>query len=181
MDSPIFFDASGKRSLWSKRFVAALLFLVVAAALGFAWTVVSVPADPAIYPIGERIQARPLTEQVAHLRHRVGAWLPPARPGVAKPVSAGFYVPWDPDSRVSLARHIDALDWVIPSVASYTDGGRTRQYAPDTAFHRIIDRTVHKPRVLPMIQNAAGDKWDGAGIEAVMRDPVRRTDRKSVG
>ena len=175
MDSPIFFDASGKRSLWSKRFVAALLFLVVAAALGFAWTVVSVPADPAIYPIGERIQARPLTEQVAHLRHRVGAWLPPARPGVAKPVSAGFYVPWDPDSRVSLARHIDALDWVIPSVASYTDGGRTRQYAPDTAFHRIIDRTVRKPRVLPMIQNAAGDKWDGAGIEAVMRDPVRRT------
>ncbi|UVO55354.1 polysaccharide deacetylase family protein [Sphingomonas sp. SUN039] len=174
MDRPIFFDASGKRSRWSKRVVATLLVLIVSATLGFAWTVASVPADRAIYPVGERIQARPLTEQVAHLRHRIGSWLPPTRTGVAKPVSAGFYVPWDPDSRVSLARNIDALDWVVPSVASYTDGGQTRAYTPDAAFHRIIDRTARKPRVLPMIQNAAGDKWDGAGIEAVMRDPARR-------
>lgn len=177
MDRPIFFDATGKRSLWSKRVVATLLFLIAATAIGFAWTIASVPAGRALHPVGERSQARPLVEQVSRFRHRAGQWLPPTRAGAApvKPLSVAFYVPWDPDSRASLIRHIDDIDWVVPALASVTDGGRTLTYIPDPRFQAVVRRNPDPPRVMPMVQNAAADKWDGAGMGAILSSPTRRT------
>ncbi len=174
--SPVFYDASGRRNRWSKRVVAGLLALIVLAAVGLALTILAVPAGSALHPIGERSQARPLVDQVARLRHRAGNWVLPARGGggSARPISVAFYVPWDPDSRASLARHIDDIDWVVPTLASVTDGGRTRSYDPDPAFQAVIRRNATPPRVLPMIQNAAHDKWDGQGMARILRDPVRR-------
>ena len=176
MDRPIFFDASGKRSLWSKRVVAALLGLIALAAVGFAWTIAAVPAGRALHPVGERSQARPLVDQVSRLRRSAGIWLPPSRAGVArvKPVSVAFYVPWDPDSRASLIRHIDDIDWVVPAIASVTDAGRTRTYIPDLQFQAVVRRNADPPRILPMVQNAAGDKWDGAGMGEILSSPTRR-------
>jgi len=43
-------------------------------------------------------------------------------------------VPWDPDSKASLARHIGQLDWVVPTLASVTGGGSIVHYAPDRQF-----------------------------------------------
>jgi len=176
MDRPIFYDASGKRSRWSKRVVATLLFLIAAAAIGLGWTIAAVPAGTPVHPVGERIQARPLTEQFARLRHGLRGWLPPPRPGapMSKPISVAFYAPWDPDSRTSLVRNVDAIDWVVPAIASYTGSGQTRSYRPDANFTRIVTGGSHRPRVLPLIQNAANDKWDGAGMGAVLRDPAQR-------
>ncbi|MES2288732.1 MAG: glycosyltransferase [Pseudomonadota bacterium] len=175
-DRPIFYDASGQRNRWSKRVVAMLLALIVIAALGFAWTIAAVPAGSALHPIGERKQTRPLVEQVSRLRKQAGQWLPPSKPGAraGKQVSAAFYVPWDPDSAASLARHIDEIDWVVPTLAFVTDGGRTRSYNRDVNFQRIVRRATSSTRVMPMIQNAANDKWDGAGMAAILRDPARR-------
>jgi hypothetical protein len=67
MGQPIFYDASGSRSRWSKRILAAILALIVLTAIGFAWTIAAVPAAPALLPVGERSQARPLIEQVSRL------------------------------------------------------------------------------------------------------------------
>ena len=175
-DRPIFYDASGRRNRWSKRAVATLLALIVAAAIGFAWTILAVPAASALHPLGERSQARPLIEQVSRLRHSAGSWLPRAAPGAApvKPLSVGFYVPWDPDSLASLRRNMANLDWVVPTLASVTDGGRTRSYDPDPKFQNAVRRVAAPPRVMPMIQNAAHDKWDGPGMGAILRNPARR-------
>ncbi|MEP6784751.1 MAG: glycosyltransferase [Sphingomonadales bacterium] len=175
-DRPIFYDASGQRNRWSKRVVAMLLVLIVVAALGFAWSIAAVPAGSALHPVGERKQARPLVEQVSRLRRSAGQWLPPTRQvGTrVKPLSVAFYVPWDPDSRASLARHIDDIDWVVPTLASVTGGGRIRTYDPDPQFKLIVSRNTDPPRVMPMIQNAANDKWDGTGMAAILGDPVRR-------
>ena len=83
-------------------------------------------------------------------------------------------MPWDPDSRASLARHIDDIDWVIPALASVTGGGSIRTYDPDPQFQAVVRHNVDPPRVMPMIQNAAADKWDGAGMGAILRSPTRR-------
>ncbi len=176
MERAVFYDASGQRQKWSLRVVAVLLALIVAAAIGFALTVIAVPVPKAIYPLGERSQARPISKQVAVVRHNLGAWLPKARIGAAAThqVSVGFYVPWDPDSKASLARHVGQLDWVVPSLASVTGGGKIAHYAPDRQFDRIIGVALNRPKVLPMIQNAANDSWDGAGMAAILHSPVRR-------
>jgi peptidoglycan/xylan/chitin deacetylase (PgdA/CDA1 family)/spore germination protein YaaH/GT2 family glycosyltransferase len=176
-DRPIFYDASGQRNRWSKRVVATLLVLIVLAALGFAWTIAAVPVGSALHPVDERKQGRPLVEQVSRLRKQAGQWLPPMKPGArnGKQVSVGFYVPWDPDSRASLERNVGQIDWVVPALAFVTDGGRTRTYDRDPKFQAIIRHATESPRVLPMIQNAANDKWDGTGMAAILRDPARRS------
>ena len=175
MERPIFYDATGRRNLWSKRLLAALLAIIVVTAIGFAWTIVAVPASRALYPVGERSQARPLKQQVARLRRSVGSWLPSgAAAARAAPLSVGFYVPWDPDSKASLKRHVDALDWVVPTTASVTQAGARRQFQPDRQFDAIIATSARHPKVLPMIQNAANDRWDGGGMAQILRDPVRR-------
>ena len=178
MDRPIFFDASGNRDKWSKRGVAALIALILAAAIGFALTIVAVVPGQPLYPVGERSQNRPLPEQIARLRRNVGAWLPGSGTQVAartsRPLDIAFYVPWDPDSKASLARHVNTLDWVVPTLASVTQGGRKIVYDPDPRLHQILAAATHRPALLPMIQNAFGDKWDGTGMAAILRDPARR-------
>ena len=176
MEQPIFYDATGKRQRLSKRALAIILALIVSAAIGFAATVVSVPIPSAIYPTGERSQARPIAAQIANVKHAIGSWLPITRPGAAavKQVAVGFYVPWDPDSKASLARHVAKLDWVVPALASITNGGKTATYTPDPKFDQIVANATNRPRVLPMVQNAANDKWDSAGMAAILHDPVRR-------
>ena len=173
---PVFFDATGQRNRWSKRVVAALLALIIGSAIGLALTILAVPAGSAIHPLGERSQARPLVEQVARLRRTGRGWLLPARRGASstKPLSVGFYVPWDPDSLASLKRHIDDIDWVVPTLVSITDGGRKHVYTADPMFQQVVRRNADPPRVLPMIQNVGGGKWDSAGMGAILRDPARR-------
>ncbi len=176
MDNPVFYDASGKRNLWSKRALGIALLLIVSAAIGLALTIVAVPADPAIHPIGERSQARPLKDQIARLQHNMGGWLPggTAHKLTTEPVSVGFYVPWDPDSLTSLQHNVASLDWVIPAIASVTDSGRTLNYTTDAKFSRVVANAPGRLRVLPMIQNAKGDRWDGVGMGALLRSPQRR-------
>jgi peptidoglycan-N-acetylglucosamine deacetylase len=176
MDRPIFYDESGKRRRWSRRAVAAVAFVILAAVIGFALTVLSVPVPDPLYPIGERSQARPLPEQLGGLRRSVGAWLPsrPAPNAADGVISVGFYVPWDADSRASLVRNMAALDWVVPTLASITNGGRTVVIDPDPALRRVLAAAQRRPQVLPMVQNAANDRWDGAGMAAILHDPARR-------
>jgi len=176
LERAVFYDESGQRRKWSVRIVGLLLALIVAAAIGFALTVIAVPVPRPIYPLGERSQARPVAVQVAALRRNLGAWLPRTRAGAGgiRQVSVGFYVPWDPDSKASLARHIGQLDWVVPTLASVTGGGSIAHYAPDRQFERIIAASANRPRILPMIQNAANDTWDGAGMAAILHSPARR-------
>ncbi|WP_293883179.1 glycosyltransferase [Sphingomonas sp.] len=176
MEQPIFYDASGRRRKWSLRTVAFLLALIVLAAIGLAASVVSVPIPSALTPIRERGQPRPIPEQIRHLRRQIGSWLPSTTPAATavNQITVAFYVPWDPDSKASLERHIGQLDWLVPTLASFTDAGRKVHVENDPGLERILMAASHRPKVLPMVQNAANDKWDGAGMAQVLHDPLRR-------
>ena len=184
MESPIFYDPSGRRRRWSKRVLLALILLLTVAAVGFGSTILHVPApDPLKLGI-EREQPRSLKSEVAHLRRAVGrqvsalaSWLPRAKPG-AKPVGrqavVGFYAPWDEASQATLARHIDQMDWVVPAVASVLGPNHAFTYSPDRKFRATLATAPHRPLVLPLIQNAKDDTWDGEGSARMLRDPAAR-------
>jgi cellulose synthase/poly-beta-1,6-N-acetylglucosamine synthase-like glycosyltransferase/peptidoglycan/xylan/chitin deacetylase (PgdA/CDA1 family) len=120
-------------------------------------------------------------EEIAKL-HRAQSALPsrdlPAilKPQDGRPLAIGFYTNWagkDDPSWPSLKRTLKTLDWVIP-VWSTLDG-------PDLKFRTWIDKRgldymrANKPGVaiLPIIQNATGGKWDGAGLAKLVADPAR--------
>ena len=176
MSKAIFYDATGKRNRWSIRAVSLLLVLIVSAAIGLGLTILLVPNTNAPTLVSERNQPRPLQQQLRKLAGNLTAWLPTTSRGAASAqhITVGFYVPWDPDSRASLARHIGQLDWVVPVLASITKGGAKVEVTADPNFFRTIAASGHKPRILPMIQNAAHDAWDGAGMAAILANPRRR-------
>src|SRR3954464_6860847 len=118
MEAPVFYDPSGRRRRWSMRVLLGLILVLVAAAFGFAATILDVPAPDPLKVGLERAQPRSLKAQVGHLRHKaraVTAWLPGAN---SKPAHrqnvVGFYTPWDDASHASLAAHIGELDWLVP-------------------------------------------------------------------
>ncbi|MBQ1497617.1 MAG: glycosyltransferase [Sphingomonas sp.] len=175
MERPIFFDASGKRNRWTMRAFFALLLVIVLAAGAFAMTVVRVPTPGPLAVALEHPQPRSLKQQANRLRHSFASWLPqgPAKASAA-PLAVGFYVPWDDASGASLRRHINELDWVVPSLYTVTGPQHRIATAPDTEFDPILASATRRPKVLPMVQNATGDNWDSAGAAALLRDPKTR-------
>lgn len=175
MERPIFFDASGKRNRWTMRAFFALLLVIVLAAGAFAMTVVRVPTPGPLAMALEHPQPRSLKQQANRLRHSFASWLPhgPAKASAA-PLAVGFYVPWDDASGASLRRHINELDWVVPSLYTVTGPQHHIATAPDTEFDPILASATRRPKVLPMVQNATGDNWDSAGAAALLRDPKAR-------
>ncbi|HWW47429.1 MAG TPA: polysaccharide deacetylase family protein [Xanthobacteraceae bacterium] len=175
VERPVFYDASGQRDRWSVRGFYALVILVVIASLAFAATVVDVPVPRPLELTMEHPTPRPLKQQINHLRHRVAAWLPSGGASTrSDPITVGFYVPWDDASRASLARHIGQLDWVVPSLYAVNGPQHVFTVRPDANFGAILAATPRKPKVMPMVQNAIEDTWDGAGVTALLRDPSAR-------
>ena len=175
MEQPVFYDATGNRRKWSVRGVAFLLVLIITAAIGFAVSVALVPRTQSLRPATEGNGPRPLPVQVRNIAHKLSSWLPPlTTPRATQSVAVGFYVPWDPDSRASLQRHIGQLDWVVPSLVSITNGGAKVAVNMDPMFFRTIAASGHHPRILPMIQNAAQDHWDGEGMATILASDTRR-------
>ena len=176
MDQPVFYDASGNRRRWSQRGLALLLILILFSSIALAATIAFVPHSAPLRPYSERNQPRSLPQQIRRVGRDVGSWLPPTRTGAAtqQQIVVGFYVPWDPDSRASLERNVGQLDWVVPTLVSITAGGRKVTVNPDLPFFSTIAGSTKRPRILPMIQNAEQDKWDGPGMGALLMNPKRR-------
>jgi peptidoglycan/xylan/chitin deacetylase (PgdA/CDA1 family)/spore germination protein YaaH/GT2 family glycosyltransferase len=174
---PVFFDPTGRRRRRVRQgFLAALLVLLFAAVV-FASTVLEVPA-PAPLPIGyERLAPLPFRAQVSRLKHRftrLFAGHPAASAASGHPLTIAFYTSWTDDSTPSLARHIDQIDWVAPTLLGINSAGQL-QVTDDPPLRRVVANSLHHPLVVPVIQNAAGGKWDGAAAAALMHDPRRRT------
>jgi cellulose synthase/poly-beta-1,6-N-acetylglucosamine synthase-like glycosyltransferase/peptidoglycan/xylan/chitin deacetylase (PgdA/CDA1 family)/spore germination protein YaaH len=181
MDKPIFYDATGGRNRWTLRAFFALLIAVVLAAAGFAMTVVDVPVPGPLSLGTDHAAPRPLDARIGHkaavLGKQIQRWLPHAKPSAASvnQISVGFYVPWDDASRTSLAAHIGQLDWLVTGGMSVTGPAHTLVTAPDPGLDVILAATPHRPKILPMVQNAVNDQWDGKGIAAMLHDPAQRS------
>jgi len=186
MEAPVFYDPSGKRGIWSLRLLWAFIIIVALAAIGFAATILNVPAPNPLKLGIEREQPRSLNAQVAHLRHGVAgrvrsvkAWLPggkpAAMPAAGRQVTVGFYVPWDDASRATLSAHIDQLDWVVPVISSVVGPDHTFTYMPNKPLRAVLAASQHRPLILPMIQNVKDDAWDGANTARLLHDKAARS------
>jgi len=188
MIRPIFFDPSGRRDRWTMRLFLALVLLVVASAVVFAITVVDVPVPADLLRYAEHPRARPLVEQISRTGHNAqwqfgalarnfAASLPRSTSRVAharNPTRIAFYAPWDDASAASLRHHIKDIDWLAPATLFVVGPKHALTVTHDVALHRILGAAVHRPKVMPVLQNARNGQWDRAGTAALLASPAER-------
>ncbi|WP_443019881.1 glycosyltransferase [Sphingomonas adhaesiva] len=169
----IFYDASGRRGRRVRMLVivaaavpalllallaAAVLRPMAAAAPRFA---AAADAPRGLTPAGVAVER--------------GAWLPGAAGGTLTGGTMGFYMPWDDASRRSLEAHVGELEWLVPGLATVTGADHRFVAEGDEHLRSVLARAPKRPRVLPMVQNAAADgSWDGAGTAALLADAAAR-------
>ncbi len=183
---PVFFDASGRRRRRFALAVVAFVLLVVLAGVAFFGSIVQVPVQaplpfeverPALAPVHAQhpgLVAKE-THRLRHLWRDFGRLV--AQQGKTRglpPISYAFHAPWDDASAASLARHIDDIDWLIPGWISITGPDHKVTGFADARGKAIISHAVHRPKLMPMIQNAIDGRWDGPGIATLLADPAAR-------
>jgi len=182
---PIFYDASGRRRRRFALAVAAFALLLLLSAAAFLGSIVEVAPQPPLpfeveHPVtplkaGDHQLAGMSARKVRHLlrdfRHLLSAGGP--QRGI-RPMAYAFHAPWDDASAASLARHVDDIDWLIPGWISITGPDHKVTSFADARGKAIISHARHRPKLMPMIQNALEGGWDGPGIAALLRDPRAR-------
>jgi cellulose synthase/poly-beta-1,6-N-acetylglucosamine synthase-like glycosyltransferase/peptidoglycan/xylan/chitin deacetylase (PgdA/CDA1 family)/spore germination protein YaaH len=182
MAQPVFHDPSGRRGRWTASSLALMVLLVLVTAGLFAATIVNVPIPSPLPVRFESGSLHAFAERIGLAKHKHaaakdGSWLPqaPAKGGNSERQRvAGFYVPWEESSRASLQAHVSELDTVIPVFGFVTGPSHQLRVTADRAFDAIIAGAARPPRVVPLVQNATGGKWDGAGFAALLKDPALR-------
>jgi cellulose synthase/poly-beta-1,6-N-acetylglucosamine synthase-like glycosyltransferase/peptidoglycan/xylan/chitin deacetylase (PgdA/CDA1 family)/spore germination protein YaaH len=179
----VFYDASGRRR---RRFLLAIIafFVLVALAItAFAATIVDVVPQTALpfaveRPTPDHDQSGDFVRRsdrslhgVAHFVRRL--WRE-GHSGTSQPLAVGFYTPWDDASGASLLRHVEDLDWLVAGWASISGPDHHMTILPDARGKAILANAVHRPKLLPMIQNAVDGAWDGKGLTALLHDPAAR-------
>jgi cellulose synthase/poly-beta-1,6-N-acetylglucosamine synthase-like glycosyltransferase/peptidoglycan/xylan/chitin deacetylase (PgdA/CDA1 family)/spore germination protein YaaH len=179
---PIFFDPSGRRRRWTRRGIFLALIGLVLLAVAFASTVITIPV-PSPLPLGfERHTPLRFRAQVSRLSHGLTALFAPSakaslRPAgrgrPAPPITVGFYPIWSDETAPSLARHIGQLDWLVPTTLAIDQAGNLK-VSEDLVMRRIIINSIHRPLVLPMVQNVVNDVFSTGATTALLHDPVKR-------
>ena len=184
--APIFYDASGRRRRRFAMAIAAFVLLVLLSIAALGLSIGAVPAPP-LLPVEAEHAAytklppphdpllRRARRNIIDYARLMGA-APPRGVGAAvdQPLAIAFHVPWDQSSVASLRRHINELDWLIPGWVSVTGANHDISVFRDTAGREIINRSTHRPLLLPMIQNAKDGEWDGKGMDALLRSATQR-------
>jgi peptidoglycan/xylan/chitin deacetylase (PgdA/CDA1 family)/spore germination protein YaaH/GT2 family glycosyltransferase len=176
--APVFFDPTGNRRVRVRRLSFLALLLAIAACVVFATTVASVPAPPPLPIAYEHASPLPFRAQIGHLTRSARKFLfgkaavQTPTPG-AKPITVGFYTPWSDDSATSLERHIDRLDWVAPATLS-VDATGALKVDDDARLKHILSSALHRPLVVPVLQNTVDGDWQGDATAALLARPVRR-------
>ena len=163
---PVFYDVSGRRKRRFTFGIAAFALLVLLSIAVFVVSIGGVPAAPLLpvdaeRPVFHRLSAphgvirrarRNLDDYAARLfgGHGTAKAAASGNPSLA----IAFHTPWDPSSPASLGRHVEQLDWVIPGWVSVTGPDHAITVFRDTAGRAVLNRAVHRPVILPMVQNA---------------------------
>ena len=180
--SSVFHDLSGRRRRRFRWAVIAFVLLVALSAAALAVTVLDVaPQRQLPFAMEHPTSAAPRTDflhrsqrSLKRVARGVGRLWGGAAADPNKPLAIAFHAAWDPDSASSLRRHIEELDWLIPGWMSITGlDHRVTRFA-DAQGHAIIAHALHRPVLLPMVQNALDGEWDSAGLSALLRDAGAR-------
>ncbi|HEY1879679.1 MAG TPA: glycosyltransferase, partial [Caulobacteraceae bacterium] len=177
MDEFIFHDPTGrraKRANFGLGMVIAIAALMVAA---FFATLAFAPMLPSLTLKDPQV-LQALHVETAHRLKRSLEWRRVPRPGKvatggrARPLSIGFYVSWDQDSRTSLRRHINQLDVVSPQWL-LLDGSLGRvAVTSDPQAEALIAGAKTPPSVLPMVHNAHNGLSDGPLASNLLLNPA---------
>ena len=179
-ETPIFYDPSGRRR---RRFAAAVIAFVALVLLSLVLFVGSIIETPPGKPLPFEVE-RPPVRGVAQLAHDAGRRVARAfraGPAAGHPAAAGdalsvtFHAPWDDSSAASLSRHVSDVDWLVPGWLSVTGRDHRLTVFPDPRGRAILAGAAHRPKLLPMVQNALNGDWDGPGAAALLADPRART------
>ncbi|MBA4048576.1 MAG: polysaccharide deacetylase, partial [Sphingomonas sp.] len=175
MTKPIFFDPTGRRARRTFAIALAAVAAMVAAMVALA---LALTTSRGHAPIRFAEDAdRPVAIAAAVPAVAPGAWLPVATtPTDRAPRQVfAFYMPWDEPSRRALADRLSEIDWVVPGLATIAGPDRVMTYDADPTLHAILAKAPTRPRVMPMVQNAAPDgHWDGTGTAKLLADPAAR-------
>ncbi len=185
---PVFFDASGRRRRRFALAVTAFVALLLLATTVFAVSIGIVPAAPLLpiepeHPALHRLPP-PRGGIIGRTRRDIDYYakrlfgVPPRGTRTTRPgnpaLAIAFHAPWDQSSAASLARHVNQLDWLIPGWISVTGANHHITVFRDQAGRDILNKAVHRPVILPMVQNAVDGNWDGKGSAAMFADPKAR-------
>ena len=173
MTRPIFFDPTGRRGIWARRALAALLCAIIAATIAFATTLIAVPSEGDLALPLPQPRAAHLTG-MSRLRHDLSKWLPrwPGHVAQARPLNVGFYVPDDESSIASLRRHVGQLDWVVPALVTVPGSDPAPRFHADPRLDQMIASMGRPPKLLPMVQNLDAHGWNGAGTARLLANPA---------
>lgn len=173
----VFHDPSGRRARRAGQFGGVLLSLLAAIVAGFLATLALAPHLPEVQLRDPRVLQGLHAENARHFKGRP-SWqhiVRPRAPGTntaLKPLTIGFYVSWDPDSRASLNQHVNQLDVVAPQWFALKDGAGDLDITDDPQAVALIASAPHPPAVLPVVHNARQDAFDPALGNALLHNPA---------
>ena len=180
----VFHDQSGRRRRRFRWATIAFVLLLILSTVAFAATIMAVRPQAALpfaveHPTAASSPARNdfLHRSRRSLRRTASAFTRlwgGTRDDPNRPLAIAFHAPWDKASQASLQRHIEELDWLIPGWVSITGPNHKVTTFPDAQGRATLAHAIHRPVLLPMIQNAIEGNWDGAGMAALLRDPKAR-------
>jgi cellulose synthase/poly-beta-1,6-N-acetylglucosamine synthase-like glycosyltransferase/spore germination protein YaaH/peptidoglycan/xylan/chitin deacetylase (PgdA/CDA1 family) len=175
----IFHDPTGRRARRAGMGVGLLVSLAALIVAAFFATLAFAPRLPTLSLKDPHI-LQALHVETAHRLKGRPAWTHvPRRPhagasgGAARPLSVGFYVSWDEESRTSLTRHVDQLDVVSPQWVLIQPGGGVSVTA-DPQAEAIIASAKNAPSVLPMVHNGHDGLFDGPLADNLLLNPAAR-------
>jgi spore germination protein YaaH len=84
----------------------------------------------------------------------------------AKPLSVGFYLPWDEASRTSVIQHAAALDVLAPMSGALDSPMGSVRWQPDP-----VQGKGGKAKVFPIVSNAHDNVWDTAAADGALLNP----------
>ncbi|MBN9319974.1 MAG: glycosyltransferase [Caulobacterales bacterium] len=178
MTAPIFHDPSGKRAQRTNLVSGLLLSFAVLIVAGFFATLAFAPRLPNL-ALRDPQTLRGLHVETSHKgRHahhrltRVAAPRGGAQTG--RPISVGFYVPWDETSRASLHDNIANLDVVSPQWIALKGSAGDVQVTADPQGAALIANAKRPPSVIPLVHNAHDGLSDGPLADALLVNPAAR-------
>jgi cellulose synthase/poly-beta-1,6-N-acetylglucosamine synthase-like glycosyltransferase/peptidoglycan/xylan/chitin deacetylase (PgdA/CDA1 family)/spore germination protein YaaH len=179
--NPVFYDASGRRRRQFTLGVIAFVALLLLSAGLFAATIIATSPEPALPFQAERPGSAAPPNAIERGAKRVGRaivrrgkWLLNGRPARLTTLTVAFHAPWDSSSAASLQRHVEEIDWLVPGWVSVTGPDHRWTVFDDRAGRQIINHAVHRPKILPMVQNALNGEWDAKGAAAMLHAPAAR-------
>jgi cellulose synthase/poly-beta-1,6-N-acetylglucosamine synthase-like glycosyltransferase/spore germination protein YaaH len=176
MAAPIFHDPSGRRKRRAAFVIGLLMAAVLAIFAAFAATLALAPHVPGMNFRDPRV----LT--ALHARAARGGranWTRLPKPGALRgngqrPLSIGFYVSWDEQSRTSLVDHVNQLDIVAPQWVLLKDAVGNISVTNDPRADLIIAKSARHPSVMPLVHNSSDRLFNGKTVNQLLASPKAR-------